>query len=417
MTICRAYFQYVSVTNFKCFMKVTAYFFASLLIYLAAIVLMACHREKEQSKSTISSGDETIREEVGALPETYISPVDNPTSPNKIALGRLLFYDPILSGGKDVACASCHHPDYGYAESQELSIGVNGTGLGEMRKFNHPNSIPFARRNAHSLLNTAFNGIDVEGNYTPEKAPMFWDLSVESLEKQALEPIINFEEMRGPSYETEVTLYSIVNRLKQIPAYEVNFAKVFGDSSSINAENIAKAMATFQRSLTANNSRFDQYMRGNHKALSSLEKEGFAAFIRSGCAKCHNGPMFSDFKLHVLGVADNEKLPMPDTGPNNSFAFRTPTLRNLRYTDPYMHNGKFKTLRRVMEFYEDMASKEPENPQVSRKQLDPLAKQMKLKFKDFQAIEAFLNTLNDDQFDKTIPESVPSGLPVGGNIH
>jgi cytochrome c peroxidase len=397
-------------------MKVKAYFFASLLIYLAVVSMMACQREKEQNNKTASSPEETIREEVGALPVSYISPADNPASAEKTELGRLLFYDPILSGGKDVACASCHHPEYGYAESQELSIGVNGTGLGEMRRFTHPNAIPFARRNAHSLLNTAFNGIDVEGKYTPEKAPMFWDLRVESLEKQALEPVKNFEEMRGPAYEAEVTLDSIVNRLRHIQGYKGLFTNVFGGSSPITAENIGKALAAFERSLTANNSRFDRYMRGDHTALSSLEKEGLAAFTRSGCAKCHNGPMFSDFKLHVLGVADNKKLKATDAGPDSSYAFRTPTLRNLRYTDPYMHSGTLKTLRRVMEFYEDMASKAPENPHVSRAQLDPLVKKMRLKFKDFQAIEAFLNSLNDDQFDRRVPESVPSGLPVGGNI-
>jgi cytochrome c peroxidase len=157
-------------------------------------------------------------------------------------------------------------------------------------------------------------------------------------------------------------------------------------------------------------------MRGDKKALSSLEKEGFAAFIKSGCAKCHNGPMFSDFKLHVLGVADNEKLKESDAGANNSYAFRTPTLRNLRYTDPYMHSGKLKTVKQVLEFYEDMAGKDPANPHVKREQMDPLARKLKVRFKDIQSIEAFLSSLNDDNFDRKIPDSVPSGLMVGGNI-
>jgi cytochrome c peroxidase len=382
-------------------MKAKNYLLISIILYFTAIFIIP---------------EEAILEEVSALPDTFISPKDNPTTPEKIELGRLLFYDPILSGQKDVSCASCHHPGYGYAESQEVSIGVNGIGLGEMRTFKQPNTIPFVRRNAHSILNTAFNGIDTEGNYDPQKAPMFWDLRVEGLENQSLEPIKNLEEMRGHTYETEVTLDSVVNRLRNIGAYKQLFREVFSDTAAITAINISKALAAFERSLVANNSRFDQYMRGDKKALSSLEKEGYAAFIKSGCAKCHNGPMFSDFKLHVLGVADNEKVKVADTGANGSYAFRTPTLRNLRYTDPYMHSGKLKTLRQVLEFYEDMAGENPPNPHVTREQMDPLARKLKLRFKDMQAIEVFLSSLNDDKFDRKIPDRVPSGLKVGGDI-
>lgn len=181
-------------------MKTKNYVWISVIIYVASIIISACNREKRQTEEVINP-EEAILEEVSALPDTFLSPIDNPTTPEKIELGRLLFYDPILSGGKDVACASCHHPEYGYAESQEVSIGVNGIGLGEMRTFKQPNTIPFGRRNAHSILNTAFNGIDTEGNYDPARAPMFWDLRVESLEKQSLEPIKNLEEMRGHTYE------------------------------------------------------------------------------------------------------------------------------------------------------------------------------------------------------------------------
>lgn len=390
------------------------YLLASLIIYVAAITFIACEQENKQS-ADVDTTEELIIEKVGALPDTFISPKDNPTTPAKIELGRLLFYDPILSGGKDVSCASCHHPEYGYAESLEISIGVNGIGLGEMRTFKQPNTIPFARRNAHTILNTAFNGMDVEGNYDPQTAPMFWDLRVEGLENQSLEPIKNLEEMRGQTYEAEATIDTVVNRLRNIAQYQKLFKEVFPETDTITAITISKALAAFERSLVANNSRFDQYMRGDKKALSSLEKEGFTAFIKSGCAKCHNGPMFSDFKLHVLGVADNEKLKESDAGPDGSYAFRTPTLRNLRYTDPYMHNGKLKTVRQVLEFYEDMAGKDPPNPHVKRKQMDFLARKVKVRFKDIQAIEVFLNALNDDNFDRRIPDRVPSGLSVGGN--
>lgn len=222
--------------------------------------------------------------------------------------------------------------------------------------------------------------------------------------------------MRGHVYQAEVTIDSVVNRLRNIGEYKKLFNEVFSEADAISAVNISKALAAFERSLIANNSRFDQYMRGDEQALSSLEKEGYAAFIKSGCATCHNGPMFSDFKLHILGAPDNEKLKEPDTGADSSYAFRTPTLRNLRYTDPYMHSGKFKTIKQVLEFYEDMAGKDPPNPHVKREQLDPLVRKLKVRFKDIQSIEIFLNALNDDKFDRKIPDRVPSGLKVGGNI-
>jgi len=393
--------------------KVAAWLLAAMLS------LPACRQQNKPPAETAvlaAAPEASIREEVGPLPDTVLSPPDNPGTPEKIELGRLLFYDPILSGQKDVSCASCHHPNYGYAESQEISIGVNGLGLGEMRTFKDPGQASFARRNAHTILNTAFNGIDAAGNYDPQKAPMFWDLRVESLENQPLEPIKNLEEMRGHAYGPEVTVDSVVMRLQAIAEYERLFNQVFGGSQALSAVNVSKALAAFERSLVANNSRFDRYMKGEVEALSALEKEGFASFMKAGCAKCHNGPMFSDYKLHVLGVAENEKLKQPDAGANNTHAYRTPTLRNLRYTDPYMHSGKLTTLRSVLQFYEDMMGKQPPNPLLKREDLDPLVKNLKVDFKDIQAIEAFLNALNDDDFDRKIPARVPSGLAVGGNI-
>ena len=137
---------------------------------------------------------------ISALPQTVKAPADNPQTPKKVALGRLLFWDPILSGKKDVACATCHHPRLGYAEDLDISIGVNGVGLGARRRFAPGNTIPFVKRNSQTILNTAFNGIDQSGQYDPAAAPMFWDLRAKSLETQALEPIKSFEEMRGDAY-------------------------------------------------------------------------------------------------------------------------------------------------------------------------------------------------------------------------
>ncbi len=389
-----------------------------MLLLAGVVAVNACHSpDKPADKSTVAEKKELPGlGTIDALPLSYRSPADNPATPEKVELGRLLFYDPVLSGGKDVACATCHHPDFGYAESIDLSIGVNGNGLGEKRRFRDNNNIPFTKRNSQSLLNIAFNGIGPDGKYTPEEAPMFWDLRAKSLEEQAAMPVKTFEEMRGHDFSEEQIAEEVVKRVNGIAAYRKLFKSAFPESNTIALTHITKALGAFQRSLTAVNSRFDQYMRGDRSALSQREVEGMQLFIQSGCARCHSGPMLSDFKPHVLGAPDNEKLPASDSGIQRSYGFRTPTLRNLRFTRPYLHSGKLQTLNEVLFFYEDLHGKPLRNPHVDRSQLDPLAAAVRLEFKDINTIVEFLNTLNDPNYDKKIPASVPSGLPVGGNI-
>ena len=351
-----------------------------------------------------------------ALPKAVKTPHDNPASIQKVALGKLLFYDPILSGNKDVACATCHHPNNGYAEFRDISIGVNGKGFGSKRIFNHPNDIPFVKRNAHTILNTAFNGIDTYKTYDPKNAPMFWDNRIQSLESQALEPIKALEEMRGQDIPEEEILEVVVKRLKAIPEYREKFQTAFADQDPVNAHNLGKAIAAFERTLVTNNSRFDRYMRGDDEAISLSEKDGFELFKKVGCANCHSGPMFSDYKVHVLPVIHNDKLLEPDLGTAQNYAFRTPSLRNLRFTAPYMHNGSLESLKKVLEFYEDISFGKSRNPAIPKEQFDPLVKELNLSVKEMGPIISFLNTLNDSDFDKEIPERVPSGLQVGGNI-
>ncbi|SNZ00014.1 cytochrome-c peroxidase [Flagellimonas pacifica] len=359
---------------------------------------------------------------VTALPKDVIAPKNNPASVAKEELGKLLFYDPILSGNKDISCATCHHPEMGYAEFLDISIGTNAKGLGSKRKFNSPNNIPFVKRNAQTILNTAFNGLQSHRKYSPEDAPMFWDDRVESLEDQALEPIKALEEMRGRSFTEDEILNVVTKRLRSIEKYQNLFRDAFKEQESITVENLGKAIAAFERTLVTNNSRFDQYMRGDGSAISIREKDGFELFKKVGCINCHNGPMFSDYKMHVLGAPENSKLTTMDIGVadvnlKDSFAFRTPSLRNLRFTAPYMHNGSFMTLRRVLEFYEDISNNIQRNPNIEPSQFDPFVRELELTVKEMALIIAFLNTLNDDDFDKSIPESVPSGLPVGGLIN
>ena len=158
-------------------------------------------------------------------------------------------------------------------------------------------------------------------------------------------------------------------------------------------------------------------MRGDKDAIHISEKDGLELFKTVGCINCHNGPMFSDFKPHILGVPRNNKLRERDRGIEDTFAFRTPSLRNLRFTAPYMHNGSLTTLKRVLEFYEDISNAKERNPDVPAEKFDPFVRELKLSVKEMSLIISFLNTLNDEDFDREIPESVPSGLSVGGNIN
>jgi cytochrome c peroxidase len=371
-----------------------------------------------------------------ALPATPQAPGDNPTTPAKVALGRLLFWDPLLSGPQDVACATCHHPQNAYAEDRDLSLGVTGIGLGRFRRQAPGSSIPIVKRNSPTVLNVAFNGIDESGRYDPATAPAFWDNRIRSLESQALEPLKSLEEMRENTYPEDEAVARVVKKLQANAEYQSLFAGAFGSEQPVNAENLGRAIAAFMRSLLANNSPFDRYMRGDRSAMTEKQVRGMQRFEEIGCIRCHNGPMFSDYKLHVMGVPDNPALPASDGGAQkppcpaspqeprtaasragcDSYAFRTPSLRNVEFTFPYGHNGTFRTLRAVVGFYESTIAGSSRNPNVRYEELDPRLRELKnVDEEDVDLIE-FLYALSDGSFDRTIPERVPSGLPVGGRI-
>jgi len=355
---------------------------------------------------------------LAALPATAKAPAGNPGTPEKIALGRLLFWDPILSGRQDVACATCHHPRFGYAENRDVSIGVTGIGLGSWRHFQRDGVVPFVKRNSQTILNTAFNGISNGSAYTPSTAPMFWDLRAQGLEAQALEPIKTLEEMRGDGYTDANAVPAAVSRLNANAEYRQLFARAFASRGAITSDQLGMALAAFQRSLVANNAPFDRYMRGDASAMTDAQLRGMRRFERVGCINCHNGPMFSDYQVHVLGVPDNPRLPVSDTGVDRRYAFRTASLRNLTYTAPYMHSGVFDSLRQVLDFYDDVSGRRGRvrNTHVSRDELDPLVRQLRDPDDRAGDLIAFLGALSDDSFDRTVPSKVPSGLPPGGNI-
>lgn len=371
----------------------------AVLVFLVA-ALVHC------SKNTDATAD------FKALPLTVPAPTDNPQTPQKIALGKALFWDPVLSGGKDVACATCHHPSLGYADGLDLSIGVNGQGLGTARHFLLPNNIPFAKRNSFSIINTAFNGMTADGACDAATSAMFFDNRVRSLEAQSVEPMKSLEEMRGTALSSPAILDSVVQRLQRIPQYVQLFNEAFG-TASVSAQNIGKAIASFERTIIANHSPYDEYIRGNASAMTATQVQGMKAFAASGCNKCHSGPMFSDYQLHVLSVPDNSKLPT-DAGAAGTYAFRTPSLRNLSLTAPYMHSGVFTNLDAVLAFYEQVGDHHSQNSHVSSGQLD--GNLQRIGRDDKAAINQFLAALNDSNFDKSIPASVPSGLHPGGSV-
>ena len=383
------------------------------MFLILIIAFVGCNNASKKEVKKLISIDNDI---YLPLPEIVEEPKDNISNAEKIRLGKLLFYDPILSGNKDVACVTCHHPNFGYAEPLDISIGVNGVGLGLKRKFKNPDSVNFVKRNANTILNTAYNGITIKGEYHAKNAPMFWDLREKGLEAQALIPIQTLEEMRGTIIGEDEILDVIIARLQSTPEYVELFEKAFLSENTINKENLAKAIAAFERSLITPNSRFDKYVQGDENALSLAEKDGFNLFKKAKCNSCHSGPMFSDYKMHILSVDDNTKLEFLDTGIDSTYAFRTPSLRNLRYTAPYMHNGSLQDLQAVLEFYEDISNGNSKNVNVPVKNIDSLARQIQIKVMDMSFIISFLNSLNSEDFDKEIPESVPSGLTVGGDI-
>jgi cytochrome c peroxidase len=349
---------------------------------------------------------------IGALPETGPIKLEDSL---KVSLGRLLFWDPVLSGNKKVACASCHNPQHGYTDNLDLSIGIDGKGTGFNRQFIAGSESHFAKRNSQTILNSIFNGIDSTGHYDPITAPMFWDNRTKGLELQAIGPLTNHEEMRGNAYEEKAALDSVVQRVKGIKEYIQLFEKAFTKKDAVTAENITKALATFEGTLLANNSPFDKYMRGDETAMTAYQIHGMNVFIRNGCANCHNGPMLSDFKLHVLSVQENQKLGTPDLGANDTYAFRTPSLRNLEFTWPYFHNGTTYDLNTAIDFYRTLSNGATGNPKLNYKQVDPLARAVIPNA--IPEIMAFLDALNDPNFDKKVPARVPSKLPVGGDMN
>ncbi|MGC8529081.1 MAG: cytochrome-c peroxidase [Leptospirillia bacterium] len=289
------------------------------------------------------------------LPPSPPVPLSNLQTPAKVALGKKLFFDPKLSVNGSISCAFCHMPKAGYADPRPVSIGVGGKRGG---------------RNAPSVLNAAY--LDRQ----------FWDGRAGSLEEQAIGPLTNPVEMENPTNQ------SVVDRLRKIPFYSQSFREIFGGDVSI--DRIGEAIAAYERTLLTPNTPYDRYLMGEKNALSPSAKKGFLLFKgKARCALCHSGALLSDQAYHNLGVPQTGTL-SKDVGryaishnPNDMGKFRTSPLRNIALTSPYMHDGTFRTLREVVDFFDKGGGKSP------YKTKDPiirplhLTKQEKIELVDF----------------------------------
>lgn len=254
------------------------------------------------------------------LPDV-LHPDDNPHLAEKVELGKQLYFDPRLSADSTVSCASCHDPEKGWSNGEAVATGVGGLKGG---------------RGAPTIINTAFQSLQ------------FWDGRAGTLEEQALGPIQNPIEMN-------MTLPEVVKRLNGIPGYKKQFQKIFG--TDVTKEGIAKAIAAFERTVLSGDAPYDRFTAGDAKALSPAAERGRALFFGAArCSSCHSGPNFTDNAFHNIGVGmDVEK---PDVGrfeqsklEGDTGAFKTPTLREIAKTAPYMHDGHLKTLEEVVSYY------------------------------------------------------------------
>ena len=302
-----------------------------------------------------------------ALPALVI-PADNPQTDEKVALGAQLYFDPRLSVDNSISCATCHAPETAWANHDKVDTGVGGrTGT----------------RNSGTVMDAAYMKFQ------------FWDGRARTLEEQALGPIHNPVEMGE-------TLEHVVRKLNAIAGYQAQFRRVFG--TAVTADGIAKAIAAFERTVLSGPSPYDRFMAGDRTALSASAVRGRDLFAgAAGCSGCHAGPMFSDQSFHNIGVGMDRLA--PDIGreavthdPADRGKFRTPGLRNVALTWPYLHDGSAATLEDVVEFYDSGGTPNPA--------LDPRIARLGLTAEQQRDLVAFLRSLTG-----TLPRIERPSLP------
>lgn len=314
--------------------------------------------------------DNSFSAPLAPLPVSPPVPLDNLQIASKIALGKKLFFDPILSVNGTISCASCHVPKNGFADPRPVSLGVDDKS---------------GARNAQSVLNAAYERLQ------------FWDGRAGSLEEQAIGPLTNPVEMANHNYQ------SIVIRLKKNRIYRREFQKVFG--GGISTDRVAKAIAAFERTLVTPDTPYDRYLLGDTKALTVAQVRGFSIFKGKGrCIICHSGTLLSDESYHNLGASRQAPLDylnyQEDIGryavthnPMDKGRFKTMPLRNIALTAPYMHDGSLKTLDDVVQFYNRGGGK-------SHYPKDPLIQPLHLTKREQHDLVLFLKSLTGETKDQ-----------------
>jgi cytochrome c peroxidase len=319
----------------------------------------------------LKSGSWSMTLPLGLQAGSAYIPDDNPMNDDKIALGRFLYFDKRLSKDMSIACASCHNPYHGFTDPSRTSAGV---------------SFKLGTRNSPTVLNRLFS------------ADQFWDGRAKDLEAQAHGPITNPIEMAMGS-EAEA-----VDRIRAVKGYGPLFKKAFGDEQ-VDIDRITKAIAAYERTVVSGDSPYDRYQAGNKDALSADAVRGMALFNgKANCVRCHAGFNFTDENYNNLGVGMNR--PKPDLGryevtkkDEDRGKFKTPTLRNVTETAPYMHDGSEATLADVIDLYDRGGVA---NPNLS-KEMKPLG----LSAGEKRDLLAFLVSLTGAVRNATPPTDLP----------
>ena len=348
-------------------------------IGIAGCLVLACTTAGAESAvpagakkgETLTAGSFSLELPLGLQAGSAYIPEANPLTTDKIALGRLLYFDSRFSNDRTLSCASCHNPYHGFADPARTSKGLTGK---------------FGTRNSPTVINRLFS------------KEQFWDGRAEDLEAQAKGPLVNPVEMQMASLD------EVVARVKSVKGYAPLFRKAFGDDR-IDIDRVAQAIASYERTVVSGNSPYDRYTAGDQSAISGSAVRGLALFNgKANCKTCHTGFNFTDESYHNLGVGMTAAK--PDVGrseiskaESDRGAFKTPTLRNVTLTAPYMHDGSEATLRSTVEFYNRGGVK---NPTLS-KEIKPLG----LTPSEVDDVVAFLETLTGDVRDAEPPAKLP----------
>jgi len=322
-----------------------------LAMALAALSILVCAADSKR----VPKAD--VKVPLGLLPLQW--PKDNPYSKAKWELGRAIYYDQRISVDNSVSCGSCHSPKFAFADGQPFSAGVKSQMGG---------------RSAPTVINRAYS------------LHQFWDGRAGTLEAQAGGPMANPIEM-GHSHD------GVCEKLRAVPGYRTMFTAAYGDDD-ITIDRVTKAIATFERTVLSGNSPYDRFKAGDRKALTMSQIRGMDVFFnKAKCDACHEGINFTLNAYHNLGVGTDK--PEPDLGrftvtknPKDWAAFKTPTLREIANTAPYMHDGRFKTLEEVVDFYDRGG--------IKNQNIDESMKQLKLSDRDKKDLVEFLIGLSGE---------------------